>query len=209
MNLSEEFDRQLNILLQKDYPLLANLDPEQFKKLIIRLKKYLPKQLPDIDIVEGKLPFVIVIQSQLIPAETMMSKVVWKGKPGLVKLFPHQPLDFQIRPDLKIPQTQAYLLYSINRGKDFLNISPEDASTKIIQRKQTPLTIDEGIAIITHFPEFLIKNNCFSLLGSRIPGNKIVPAIWINSLKQPNLGWCWNGNPHTWLGSAYAEARQG
>lgn len=52
--------------------------------------------------------------------------------------------------------------------------------------------------------EFLMKNNCFSLLASRHPGDKRVPAIWINAQKQPNLGWCRVGNPHTWHGSASA-----
>ena len=61
--------------------------------------------------------------------------------------------------------------------------------------KHSPLTIDEGIAILTHFPDFLVKNNCFSLLASRC-GDKRVPALWI-SANAAKLGWCWNGNLHT------------
>jgi hypothetical protein len=38
-------------------------------------------------------------------------------------------------------------------------------------------------------------------------GNQTVPAIWINSEKHPNLGWCWDRNPHTWLGSASCIGR--
>ncbi len=74
---------------------------------------------------------------------------------------------------------------------------------------RSPLTIDEGVAIVTQFPEFLMKNNCFSLLASRHTGNQRVPAIWINANKNPNLGWCWDGNPHTWLGSASCSNRLG
>jgi hypothetical protein len=51
----------------------------------------------------------------------------------------------------------------------------------------------------------LRKNKCFSLLASRC-GDKRVPAIWISG-KAPKLGWCWAGNPHSWLGSASAGAR--
>jgi len=81
---------------------------------------------------------------------------------------------------------------------------------KIIKEShRSPLTIEEGVAIVTHYPEYLMKNNCFSLLASRHPGDKRVPAIWINAQKQANLGWCWDGNPHTWLGSASCRHRIG
>ena len=70
-----------------------------------------------------------------------------------------------------------------------------------------PLTIDEGIAILTHHPDFLQKNNCFSLLASRC-GDQRVPAMWISG-GAPRLGWCWAGNPHTWLGSASCRSRIG
>jgi len=81
--------------------------------------------------------------------------------------------------------------------------------TMIKSKHRFPLTIDEGIALITQFPEFLIKNNCFSLLASRTGKDQRVPAIWINANKQANLGWCWDRNPHIWLGSASCEKRVG
>lgn len=66
-----------------------------------------------------------------------------------------------------------------------------------------PITIDEGIALVTQFPAALASNRCFSLVGSRC-GDRRVPALWI-SQGAPKLGWCWHGNPHTWLGSASAR----
>ncbi|MGW0174505.1 DUF5701 family protein [Rhodococcus sp. NPDC003322] len=33
-------------------------------------------------------------------------------------------------------------------------------------------------------------------------------ALWI-SQRRPKLGWCWNGNPHSRLGSASAGRRIG
>ena len=32
--------------------------------------------------------------------------------------------------------------------------------------------------------------------------------MWISE-RAPKLGWCWDGNPHTWLGIASAGARVG
>ncbi|CAM5297405.1 putative protein OS=Streptomyces tendae OX=1932 GN=GUR47_27180 PE=4 SV=1 [Streptomyces tendae] len=72
-------------------------------------------------------------------------------------------------------------------------------------RGRTPLTIEEGVAVLTQVPEVLVKNKCFSLGGSRC-GDRRVPALWI-SKRAPKLGWCWEGNPHTWLGMASAGAR--
>jgi hypothetical protein len=108
---------------------------------------------------------------------------------------------------VEIPISDFYILADIDRGKASINLPPKEAMISIVNAGRTPLTIDEGIAIVTHFPEYLIKNNCFSLLASRKPDNKTVPAIWINSQNHPNLGWCWDGNPHTWLGSASAKLR--
>lgn len=100
-----------------------------------------------------------------------------------------------------------YLLVGIDRGKATINIPPDEALDQVTAAGRSPLTIDEGIAIVTHYPDFLVKNNCFSLAGSRHPGDRRVPAIWINKSKQPNLGWCWAGNPHTWLGTASCARR--
>nr|WP_078662821.1 DUF5701 family protein [Streptomyces bicolor] len=51
-----------------------------------------------------------------------------------------------------------------------------------------------------------VRGHPTSLLGSRSGGRR-VPALWI-SHKPPTLGWCWEGNPHTWLGVASASGRQ-
>lgn len=200
---SREFDRQVNNLLQKKYPEAAGMSADSFKKLLEPLSEKI-KSVPEveIDFETGTLPFVIVIKSEIVDAEKAMQKVERLGKNGITKLFPHVPKDFNIIESITIPKEPAYLLTGIDRGKKYLNVRPQDAFIAIQKEGRSPITIDEGIAIITHFPDFLMKNNCFSLLASRVPGNQRVPAIWINSAKHPNLGWCWDGNPHTWLGSA-------
>ncbi|MGL4609836.1 MAG: DUF5701 family protein [Trueperaceae bacterium] len=74
----------------------------------------------------------------------------------------------------------------------------------ILRANRSPLTIKEGIAVLTHYPEFLQNNNCFSLFASRTTDQR-VHALWISE-KQPKLGWCWDRNPHTWLGSVSCGA---
>ena len=67
-------------------------------------------------------------------------------------------------------------------------------------------TIAEGIALQLVLPALLEKNKCFMLAGSR-RGDRRVPALWISD-RAPKLGWCWEGNPHSWLGTASALGRR-
>ena len=82
-----------------------------------------------------------------------------------------------------------------------------DALPVLLGAGRSPLTIDEGVALVTHFPKVLTTRNAFQSLGSRA-ANKRVPSFWV-SKGAPRLGWCWAGNPHTWLGAASAAARYG
>lgn len=204
----EEFERQRDILLQKEYPTMAGLTNDAFLALISPLRKHLDS-LVDLksDFEKGQLPFVIVIKSTLIPIEQMMEKVNLKGQPGITKLYPLTSNDFENVKDIVIPEQNAYLLVDIDRGQETRNMPPQQALPLIQIAGRSPLTIDEGVAIVTQVPHFLMRNNCFSLLASRHQGDQRVPALWINAAKSPNLGWCWDGNPHTWLGSASCKSR--
>lgn len=203
-----EFQRQVNNLLQKGYPKAAELTNDAFTSLLTSLKKKLDKvSFEDADIENGKLPFVIVIKNSLVATEIAMDLVEKNGKKGITKLYPHTPNDFETIPEESIPSDPIYLISDIDRGKSTINMAPNEAIEIIRKNNRRTLTIDEGIAIVTQYPEFLIKNNCFSLLASRHEGDQRVSAIWINANKHPNLGWCWNGNPHTWLGSASCKSR--
>ncbi len=208
--LNEEFDRQVANLVAKGYPGLANLSEEAFINEIAPLKeKLIGLSLPEVDLELGKQPFVIVVNNELISPELMMEKVEKNGKKGITILRPHTSQNFYPIDDITIPNVYAYLLLDIDRGKENINLPPNEAIKLIKSANRSPLTISEGIAIVTQFPEFLIKNNCFSLLASRTGTDQRVPAIWINAKKEPNLGWCWDGNPHTWLGSASCMSRVG
>lgn len=206
--LTKEFDRQVNTLLQKGYPQAAHQSVAEFLKHVEPLKERLGAvALLDIDLDAGQLPLAIVVKSDLVAAEKAMTLVERAGRPGVTKLYPRTPKDFQPLAELNLPNGMAYLLIQIDRGKESINLPPCEALPLIKRDQRSPLTIDEGIALVTQYPDFLKKNNCFSLLASRSPKDKRVPAIWINGEQQPNLGWCWDGNPHTWLGSASCGGR--
>ena len=107
--------------------------------------------------------------------------------------------------DINLQGETVYALVDVQRGTEFCGVPPQDALPVLLDRGRTPLTILEGITFVLLHPQALEKNACFMLSGSR-RGDRRVPALWISG-KAPKLGWCWDGNPHTWLGVASARAR--
>lgn len=209
--LEEEFDRQIDNLVQKGYPKITQRETAEFLELITPLKANLahitppPKTRPT-----KQIPFVIVIKEELITAEEALPLIEIKGKAGFVDMNPLDSHSFTTIDSLSIPAGQAYLLVDIETGQETLNVTPHEALQTIQKQNREPLIIAEGVALITHFPEVLTDKanyNCFSILGSRRDDQR-VPAMWI-SYKKPRLGWCWDKNPHTWLGSASCGRRIG
>jgi hypothetical protein len=204
------FDSQVQTIVDRGYPAALGIAPGEIAHRLEPLRPLaatLDQSGPDLE--AGLLPFVIVISPAVLDAVTAMSLVHRRGKFGVEKLHPRRPADFEPLPGFGVPEGFAYLLVDIDRGRDSINLTPRDALTRITARGRSPLTIHEGIACVTQYPEFLAKNNCYSLAGSRYPGDKRVPAIWITAAGNPNLGWCWEGNPHTWLGTASCGRRVG
>ena len=208
---SAEFDRQVRNLVELGYPALAGLDPDRFAALVAPLRDA-AAAVPSAgyDPEAGRLPFLLVLTRQLVPIEETMPRttLAGKGRPGFVdhSYEPGSLERFVAIPEAGLPDQHAYLLLDVERGEEFCGAVPEDAMSVIGERGRTLLTIEEGIAMIAHFPQVLVKNRCFSLGGSRC-GDRRVPAIWI-SRGAPKLGWCWQRNPHTWLGMASAGARR-
>ncbi|MFH8976132.1 DUF5701 family protein [Streptomyces sp. NPDC017890] len=211
-----EFDRQVRTLDALGYPALSGRSPEQFAELVAPLRAEAvahtgdPGQEYD-PAANGRVPFVLVVSRELAPIErTMPLTTLHAGRlPGFVdRTFEPGALERFVATEEAEPPGRdgVHLLFDVERGEEYCGVVPDDAMAAITGRGRSPLTIEEGIALMTHTPQILVKNKCFSLGGSR-SGDRRVPAVWI-SQKAPKLGWCWAGNPHTWLGVASAGARR-
>jgi len=166
----------------------------------------------------GRAAYVVVVtREHAAPEDTVPLLRLWGPnglgeKPGVVDrnhgeggLATYQPIE------ASTPPASAYLLVDVDRGEEFCNVRPEEATGVVLARGRSPLTIDEGIALVTQVPQLLESNKCFMLAGSRrsaLAGDRRVPALWISE-RAPKLGWCWDGNPHSWLGMANAGSRLG
>ena len=106
---------------------------------------------------------------------------------------------------VRVPAAPAYLLLDVDLGDATRGVTPDDALALLAADERSPLTLDEGIALVTHHPEVIARNRGVQFPGSRC-GDRRVTAIWLSERRR-KLGWCWAGNPHTWLGMASCAAR--
>ncbi len=208
MSAVSELERQLENLIAKRYPDAAGLEPAAFRRQVEPLQEVaarLPVSEPDLE--QESFPFVIVVSRELVGSEASIGLVERHGKTAATMLDGDDFERFRPIERISLPEGSAYLVVNVSTGRDMLNVTPDDALETIERQGRSPLTLDEGIALVTQFPEAVAKNGGFSLPGSR-RGDRRVTALWI-SKGRPKLGWCWAGNPHTWLGSASCAQRIG
>ncbi|MGW4479117.1 DUF5701 family protein [Rhodococcus triatomae] len=204
-----EFDRQLQVLTDLGYPDLTGRTAADFTTALTPLRDLITDESTERG--EDHIPFVIVVARTAtggpVDSHAAMSRTTLGTHQGFSDLDADDLARFRPVESVTIPGGIGYLLQDVDTGSDYLNVTPADAAASLAAKGRSGLTVEEGIALLTARPDMLRKNKCFSLLSSRC-GDKRVPALWI-SQRRPKLGWCWNGNPHTWLGSASAGARTG
>jgi hypothetical protein len=203
---SDDLRWQLDRLVALGYPALAGLAEAEFRALASDLDPPGPWH-----VAEAGLPWVLVVAESLVAPRSAvpLMTLVGSSRAGVLDrnhgpdgLREYRPVD-----QIDQPAAPLYLLTDVQRGDEFRGVRPQDALPVILGRGRTPLTIAEGIAVVTQAPELLVTNHCFMLSGSR-RGDRRVPALWISG-GAPKLGWCWDGNPHDWLGVASAAGRVG
>ena len=150
----------------------------------------------------------IEVQSRdLLPAAMGIDGVSRDGEPVVLgHLKPEELAEFVPIPAVQIPESDAYLLNGVDLGADSRNVTPENALKAILDAGRSPLTLEEGIALMLQQPEAIEPNWGFSMAGSR-RNDQRVPAFWVSE-GRPKLGWCWDRNPHTWLGTASCAGRR-
>ena len=186
------FDSQVDRLVALGWPELAGLSVEDFRARLAPLAD-----------VEPAAPFVVVPTRRLVDPHATIAAVELRGRAGFTSMEAAELATFRTTVD--VPDAEAYLLLDVDPEPGTLNQPPAVALPELLARGRSPLTVEEGVAVVAQRPELLSDDNCFSLAGSRC-GDKRVPALWL-SAKRPRLGWCWEGAPHTWLGTASCAGR--
>jgi len=143
---------------------------------------------------------------EVFPVQVASARIERDGKPVVFgHLEPDEQPGYLPIEAVALPDAPAYQALDVELGAGNRNVRPEEALREILAAGRSPLTLDEGVALVLQQPEAIAVNWGFSAAGSR-RGDQRVPAFWI-SKGRPKLGWCWDRNPHTWLGTASCAER--
>ena len=203
-NLTQALWNQFDVLVRKGFPAAAGLSDADFRALVAPLEGQLA-DMP-VSMAEERIPFVLVVTRAVVPPEAAVPLIDLEGRQGWTDMQPDDLARFMPIDGVTVPAS-AYLVADVDTGAQYCNIRPLHALPSILEQGRSPLTIDEGLAVMLQFPDVLRTHNAFQMLASRC-GDKRVPAMWV-SYGRPRLGWCWEGNPHSWLGMGSAVARLG
>lgn len=209
---SAELDRQVQAYVELGLPTLLGLDDDGLRAAVEPLRPLVAGlPLAPADAGPDHVPFVVVLHPDAyapgFDVDDAVPAMRRKAQRG-VSVIGHEELATYLPIEgVEVPGGTAYLLLDVDTGSELCNVRPEDALVTVRGRGRTPLTIAEGVALTTVRPDMLRPNRCYSLMGSRA-SNQRVPAVWISE-RRAKLGWCWDRNPHTWLGAASAAGRAG
>jgi len=212
LTLADQLESQISL----GYPALAGLTDEAYRELaepaIAAMTQDLVPSPESAGPGVGHVPALLVVTRLLVPDEARvpMLRLAGSEREGILDrnhfsdarkgLEHYLPV-----PELEVPEVPFYVVLDVDRGDEFRSVPPIEAVAALTERGRTPLTIDEGLSLAAAFPASLQKNHCYMLAGSS-RGDRRMLALWISG-RAPKLGWCFAGNPHTWLGVASAGGR--
>ena len=198
----QEFSRQIENLSKKGFPKLAGMDEKKFSAIFEPLREQL-KELSGKEFKEGRIPFVVVPRGKLLALEKEIPLMEVDGKKGFTTL---NLSEFKTADGVKIPESMAYLVVDVENGKVMLGKSADEAVKQFKKEGRSPLTAEEGIAIILQHPEIL-KDHYMDLPGSR-RGVGGVAYLWLDG-GEPELRWDWADDSFARWGSASCGSRVG
>lgn len=206
---SDEARKQLDRLVALGYPDVADISAASFRALARPLIAALERCDPDSDDPRYRLgrDILLIPTRELVSPESLIARTSINRMAGFTTMPPRDIASFLPQDGFEPPEGPFYLAIEPHTGTCYINREPDVARKLIDSDERTPLTLEEGLAIATQHPEWLLEKNGFNLLGSRSADGR-VPSIWM-SQNAPRLGAVWPNSRHTWLGNAYCISRRG
>ncbi|MDN5633192.1 MAG: DUF5701 family protein [Bifidobacterium mongoliense] len=191
---------QLDRIVALGYPDVADMSEAAFRALAAPLISALEHSDLGTEI-------LLVPTHELISPESLIARTSINRMAGFTTMPPRDIASFLPQDGFEPPEGPFYLVVDPHTGTAYVNREPDVARKLIDSDERLPLTLEEGLAIATQHPDWLVRKNGFNLLGSRSADGR-VPSIWM-SQNSPRLGAVWPNSRHTWLGNAYCMARRG
>jgi hypothetical protein len=156
------FNKQLSRIIERKFHKIANLSKNDFINHYIMPLKELTVEC-QAEIRENRIPFLIVVPHNIVPLSYQIDSIR--------EITDEKPLEYIIKPEwfenakgVSTPD-KPYLLLDVETGYAMKNITPKKSVETFNSQGRFALTIDEGLALITHFPEVL-ESHWINLPGS-------------------------------------------
>jgi hypothetical protein len=165
-NLEELFSNQINRIIRRKFYIPAGLSEDDFiNDHIMPIKQLLEKARMDTESKENRVPILLVIPNTIVSLSYQLECVRERiDDTQLEQII--QPEWFKDAEGVSTPD-KPYLLVDVENGYSMKNITPKKCVETFQDEGRFALTIDEGIALITHFPEVL-ESHWIDLPGSEL-----------------------------------------
>jgi hypothetical protein len=158
------FNDQLSRIIERKFHIIANLSENDFiKHYIMPLKESITECHAETDFRENSIPLLIVVPHNIVSLSYQLDSIR--------EIINKKPLEYIIKPEwfenakgVSTPD-KPYLLLDVETGYAMKNITPKKCVETFKREGRFALTIDEGLALITHFPEVL-ESHWIDLPGS-------------------------------------------
>ncbi len=166
--LAELFFKQVKRIISNEFHMAAGLSEDDFlKNYIMSLEKLLVEKHTDIKSKKNRnhIPILIVVPHNIVSLSYQLQSIK--------KSINDTQYDYIIKPEWfknaegVLTPDKPYLLFDVETGYAMINTAPKKCVEAFSREGRSPLTIDEGLALIKHFPEVL-ESHWIDLPGSEL-----------------------------------------
>jgi hypothetical protein len=162
--LEELFAKQVKTILERKFHIPAGLGESDFvNRHIMPLKQLLAENAKDTRKGESHIPILIVIPNAIVPLSYQLERVR-EGINDIQLEHTIKPEWFENAKGVSTPD-KPYLLLDVETGYTMKNITPKKCVKTFNDEGRLALTVDEGIALIFHYPKVL-QSHWVDLPGS-------------------------------------------
>ena len=180
----ELFTKQVTTIIERKFHIPTGLSESDFvNRQIMPLKQLLAKNIKDTTIEESHIPILIVIPNNIVPLSYQLERT--RESINDIQLE-HiiKPEWFENAKGVSTP-AKPYLLLDVETGYGMKNTTPKKCVKIFSDEGRFALTVDEGIALIFHFPEVL-ESHWVDLPGSvlihKFVGEEVMKRGMLSSL---------------------------
>ena len=110
---------------------------------------------------------LLVPTRELVSPESLIARTSINRMAGFTTMPPRDIASFLPQDGFMPPEGPFYLVVNPHTGTCYINREPDVARKLIDSDERLPLTLEEGLAIATQHPEWLLEKNGFNLLTLR------------------------------------------